>query len=588
MADIEVFVNGKKLNTDSMFCVDNKTLMVDVIPLVKALGGTLEWIQSRKGVTVHKDNKSLCFVSNKSRVLVSGKEIKLKVEPRNIQSTFFVPAEFLTKHLGGTFRFYRELNIAAIETNLENVIVNLYVSDENRTAQLDLEEYVAGVVCAQVPYKFHTEAIKAQAVAARTYVVKKMLIRGGLGCDRHHGVDVCSDINHCQEWISKAKLKEKWGDEFETGWNRVFKAVKYTSGLIMTYNAKPIEAVSHPVCGGCTENSENVWGNKISYLRKVTCNYCRNSPYWKREKTYTLKELEEKLKVNLRKTDFGQGKPIPEILEEVKRTSGDRVKHVRVGDKYFDGNEIRQLLNFSSSKLGWQVNSITFYIMGYGHGLGMCRYGANEMAARGLGYEKILPFYYTGIKIEPMVKTTRDKPLFGKTIAIDPAYGSGKTRENQQLSTANQLNLELGKILKKKLMAEGAKAVMVREGDSTNSLHEKVRIANDVKADLFVGFNLNPSVNSSQGGIETFYFAGDSLSEKLAIAVHPELAEHLGAVDRGIYKANFYVLRETDMPSIMIEMGVELYQEREKIGAARDFLNKAAEAIIRGVKKYYR
>jgi len=587
MADIKVFVNGKKLNTDSLLCI-NKTLMVDVIPLVKALGGTLEWIRSRKGVTVYKDDKSLSFVSNKSSALVNNKEIRLEVEPGYIQDTFFAPAEFLTKHLGGTFRFYRELNTVAIETNLENVIVNLYVSDENRIAQLDLEEYVAGVVCAQIPYKFHTEAIKAQAVVARTYVVKKMLIQGGLGCDKHPGVDVCDDANHCQEWISKAKLKEKWGEKFEVNWNKVFEAVKYTRGLIMTYNAKPIEAVSHPVCGGCTENSENVWGNKISYLRKVKCDYCRNSPYWRREKTYTLKELEERLKVSLSKTDFLEGKPIPEILRDVQRTSGDRVKHIRVGDKHFDGNEMQRLLDFSSNKFGWQVNSITFYIMGYGHGLGMCRYGANEMAAQGLGYEKILPFYYTGIKIQPMVKTTRDKPLFGKTIAIDLAYDSSKRKEDQQVSTANRLNLELGKILEEMLVAERAKAVMVREDNSANSLHERVRIANDSKADLFIGINLNPAVNSSQVGIETFYFTGDSLSEKLAAAVHTELVEQLDAVDRGTHRANFYVLRETDMPAILIEMGVELDEEDDKIEVVSDFLNKIAGAIIRGVKRYYR
>ena len=211
-----------------------------------------------------------------------------------------------------------------IESN--NALLRVFLVSEGKVREMEIEEYLVGVVAAEMPSSFHIEALKAQAVIARTYALEKRRETGGSGCKNHPGIDLCTDSSCCQAWedinFSLAKWPAKEGPIYL---QRVKEAVSATHNMVITYEGKPIEAVYHSTCGGTTEAAEAVWsGNKsAAYLKSVECSFCRHSPYFKKEipmglSTYAaaLKNQEGILPV------LGEGN-IP-LLEVKKRSSSGR------------------------------------------------------------------------------------------------------------------------------------------------------------------------------------------------------------------------------------------------------------------------
>lgn len=246
---------------------------------------------------------------------------------------------------------------------------------------IGLEDYVIGVVGGEMPASFNSETLKSQAVAARTYALKKTA----------NGATI-SATTADQVYKTDAELKKLWGNSFNTYYTKVKNAVLATSGEVMTYGGQYIDAVYFSTSNGMTEDAANVWGNSVPYLKPVSSSWDVGVSGFSQTKTIPMSVISEKLGVNL--TSVSQ-------ITINSRTSGDRVNSVTIAGKNFTGVKVRSLLglrsaDFSVSQSG---SSIVFTTKGYGHGVGMSQYGANGMANAGYNYKQILKHYYTGISI---------------------------------------------------------------------------------------------------------------------------------------------------------------------------------------------
>jgi len=277
--------------------------------------------------------------------------------------------------------------------------IRLFLTGENRVITLELEEYIKGVVAAEMPANFHVEALKAQAVAARTVTVKRMKRFGGPGYSRKPEADLSDDFRESQAWLSKRELRKKWGLwGFSKNWARISRAVEETRGMILTYQGRPIDAVYHSTSGPRTENACDLWGVDYPYLQSVVCPYCRHSLRYSEVKTVSLATLQEKLGL----TDALKASGGWKLLRVETRTAGGRIKRFRLGEERLRGEDFRLKVGLNSANFQYRIsgNSIRFQTIGYGHGVGMCQYGADGMAKVGRSFQQILTYYYQGVKLK--------------------------------------------------------------------------------------------------------------------------------------------------------------------------------------------
>nr|WP_263324208.1 stage II sporulation protein D [Neobacillus sp. Marseille-Q6967] len=270
------------------------------------------------------------------------------------------------------------------------VEVAVYRSSAGQIENIDLENYLVGVVAAEMPAEFNEEALKAQALTARTYIVKKLLSGDKIGVPE--GAQVTDTPVH-QAYIDEAKMRENWGMDFESKHAKILAAVRATSGQILTYNGEAIDASFFSTSNGYTENSEDYWSNELPYLRSVSSPWDKESPKFKNQKVLTVAQFESSLGVKV-----GSSGEIGKIVE---RTAGKRVAKVDFNGKVLTGKEIREKLDLKSSDFEWvrKGNNIVITTEGFGHGVGMSQYGANGMAAEGKSYEEIVKHYYQGVEI---------------------------------------------------------------------------------------------------------------------------------------------------------------------------------------------
>ena len=274
--------------------------------------------------------------------------------------------------------------------------VKLLHANTGEIEELGLDQYLYGVVSSEMPASFEEEALKAQAVVARTYTIYK--ITSG---SKHENADICDDSKCCQAWISKEARFEKWNEgERENNWSKIVSAVDNTKGKIITYEGKPINAFFHSNSGGKTEIASSVWGGKDEpYLQAVETSGESNYTQYSSELTISKEEFIEKIKQyhNDFEIDFSNENQI-EILEY---TEGQRVKKIKVGNLELSGTEIRNIFGLKSAKFEIVIEdeNIKFNVLGYGHGVGMSQTGADSMAKEGKGYEEIIKHYYTGVEI---------------------------------------------------------------------------------------------------------------------------------------------------------------------------------------------
>lgn len=283
-----------------------------------------------------------------------------------------------------------------IEKEKSNTKVKLLHTETGEVEEINLEEYLYGVVSAEMPANFEKEALKAQAIVARTYTAYKMY-KGG----KHENADICDDSKCCQAWISKEKRFEKWNEaDRESNWNKITSAVDETSGKIITYEGAPINAFFHSNSGGTTETVANVWGGtNYPYLQSVETSGEEGYTQYASTVTLTKEELLQKMQEKYPETviDWAQEKPI-QITEY---NESGRVKTIQIGNKSISGVEARTIFGLKSAKFTVQVGeNIQFDVVGYGHGVGLSQTGADAMAKTGASAEQIINHYYTGVKIE--------------------------------------------------------------------------------------------------------------------------------------------------------------------------------------------
>lgn len=300
--------------------------------------------------------------------------------------------------MGGNWLFGRS-EVSAVK--LESAMLNVYLHEEDKTVAMPLEEYIKGVVAAEMPAGFEIEALKAQAVAARTYAVKHMRSFGGSGVEGKEGADVSTDFNVSQAWVDEKALKERWGGKYSLYAAKIAKAVDETNGQIAVYEDQPINAVFHSTSGEKTASAKEVWGGDFPYLQSVDCKWDKASPRYKEDKEVSLASLGKLLGEDAGAVAALQGGN-QDIAKVISRTESGRVKEARIGEKTFSGEEARDLLGLRSENFSieMQPGKVIFRTIGYGHGVGMCQYGANGMAKEGKKYQDILKYYYTGVDLK--------------------------------------------------------------------------------------------------------------------------------------------------------------------------------------------
>ena len=278
--------------------------------------------------------------------------------------------------------------------------IKLLHKEDKKIEEIALDEYLYGVVSAEMPATFENEALKAQAVVARTYTIYKIVNNDG----KHKDADICDDSGCCQAWISKEDRWSKWSDsEREENWNKIVKAVNDTKGKIITYEGKAINAFFHSNSGGITEAPINVWGGSgYPYLQSVSTAGEDAYSQYSSEAEFTKKEFEEKIKEQ--HSDFKINYEEKDCIKIEEYTEGDRVKKVKIGNLELSGVEVRNIFGLKSAnfKITIQDEKIKFAVIGYGHGVGMSQTGADSLAKEGKNYEDIIYHFYTGVKIENM------------------------------------------------------------------------------------------------------------------------------------------------------------------------------------------
>jgi len=282
--------------------------------------------------------------------------------------------------------------------------INVYNHETKEIMEMYLEEYISQVVAAEVPASFELEALKSQAVAARTFTLWRIMSLGKEGHPSHPSAPVCTSHTHCQECLSMDEIKERHGKVWMSMyWPKIQEAVTETAGIIMTYNMDPIEPLYHSTSGGKTENSEDVFASALPYLRSVSSPYEERSPVLIDEKEITIKEFIKGLKG--KEKDFQiKEKDMKGEIKIIERNTGGSIKNIKIGNKNFTGSEIRSIFQLRSADFTVDIgkNTITFVTRGYGHGVGMSQWGANGMAEKGKDYEEILKHYYQGITLSKL------------------------------------------------------------------------------------------------------------------------------------------------------------------------------------------
>ena len=259
----------------------------------------------------------------------------------------------------------------------------------NTVENINMEDYLVGVVSSEVPVSFEKEAIKAQAVAARTYALKQMENR------QNESYDVKDDTSS-QVYKSNEELKNIWKDKYDENINKIKNAINETKGQYLTYDNKIIYAFFFSTSNGKTEDNKDVFGQDLPYLKSVDSSFDENeTSNFKMEKTISLSEFYQKLGINY---DDNLN------ITNIELTSSGRIKNITINNNTFKGVDVRSKLSLRSTdfKIEKKDNNVVITTKGYGHGVGMSQYGANALAKQNKNYEEILKYYYKGTNIQKL------------------------------------------------------------------------------------------------------------------------------------------------------------------------------------------
>ncbi len=260
----------------------------------------------------------------------------------------------------------------------------------NSTGNIDvvpIEEYIVGVVSGEVPISFEMDALKAQAVAARSYVLKQ------LEYNKNKDYDVVDTVMN-QVYLDSDQLKNRWGNDYESNLNKAKAAVLETKGEYLDCNGSVVEALFFSTSTGYTENSGEVFPTQQPYLKSVASMWDADvSPVFNDYFHFSLADFYRLLGVEYRDNVY---------VEVISTTSTGRIKQIKINNKVFSGDQVQYLLGLRSTffTITQNGNSVDINTKGFGHGVGMSQYGAEGMALNGYKYDEILKYYYQGVEIK--------------------------------------------------------------------------------------------------------------------------------------------------------------------------------------------
>ena len=260
--------------------------------------------------------------------------------------------------------------------------------------EMPMEEYLVGVVAAEMPASYEIEALKAQAVAARTYTQYK---KDHGGCSAHAGADICCESSHCQAYLTPAEMAENWGGDASLYTQKIVSAVNETAGEMIYYDGQEIQVFFHASSGGRTENSENVYGEALPYLVSVDSAGEESSSHYYGKVTVSRDQFISKMTAFSPSIRFDSDA----LIGSITRFKSGRVQSIKIGNETFTGREMREIFGLNSANFTVEEDSgITFTTVGFGHGVGMSQTGANALAKKGADYFEILTHYFTGVTVK--------------------------------------------------------------------------------------------------------------------------------------------------------------------------------------------
>lgn len=275
--------------------------------------------------------------------------------------------------------------------------IKLLHKKTNEVEEVALDQYLYHVVSAEMPANFELEALKAQAVVARTYTIYKVENK------KHDNADICDDSTCCQAWVSKEDRLARWEEsKRESNWKKIEQCVNETKGKIITYQNRPINAFFHSNSGGTTELPVNVWGggSDLPYLQVVETAGEEGYSQYASEVELSNDEIINKLKEKYEdiQIDFGNN----EDIKIIEYTDSNRVKTIKFGNHEISGVEARSIFGLKSTnfEMTKEDDKIKFAVKGYGHGVGMSQTGADTMAKQGSNYEEIIHHFYVSVEIK--------------------------------------------------------------------------------------------------------------------------------------------------------------------------------------------
>lgn len=265
-----------------------------------------------------------------------------------------------------------------------------------RVEEMDMDAYLIGVLRGEMPASFEMEALKAQAVAARTYTLHKM----SGGSANHPEADACDDVNCCKAWVSGETAAKNWGMAAPHYEEKLRAAVSETDGEVILYDNEPVLAVFHSSSAGSTRPAGEVWQQDLPYLRSVVSPEDESTvPNYRSEAVFSLTDFKERFIARYPAADFSAAPS--NWFTNIRQTENGSVLSLQVGGEEVSGTQLRSLLDLRSAAftIDFSETEVIFSVTGYGHGVGMSQYGANVLAGEGKTYREILAHYYVGTTI---------------------------------------------------------------------------------------------------------------------------------------------------------------------------------------------
>lgn len=283
-------------------------------------------------------------------------------------------------------------------TSSQGPLVRLQL-EPGKVVSMPLEEYLIGVVAAEMPAEFQPEALKAQAAAARTYTLFRM--SGGSGDNGLTDADLSADPEQSQAWIPVSEMRRRWGIfSFGHYYQKIASAVRDTDGETVVWQGRLIDPVYHASCGGRgTEDAAEVWNYEVPYLKGAACTWEPPSQQQPAAAAFTPDDLFRRLGIPDRAVPAGAG--LGGLVRILDRTPQGRVKNLQVGTRAFKATDLRKTLDLRSTDLTVKTaeGKVVFESRGYGHAVGMCQWGAQGMALQGKSHKEILTYYYQGAEV---------------------------------------------------------------------------------------------------------------------------------------------------------------------------------------------